>query len=41
LGDLLDPKLFNERLEIRRQEVDWLLQQYGAKPPVSGGQGAP
>jgi adenylosuccinate synthase len=32
LGDLLDPKLFNERLEIRRQEVDWLLQQYGAKP---------
>src|SRR5258708_3120495 len=32
LGDLLDPKLFNERLESRRQEVDWLLQQYGAKP---------
>src|ERR1700722_9089399 len=32
LGDLLDAKLFNERLEIRRPEVDWLLQQYGAKP---------
>src|ERR1700731_4902960 len=32
LGDLLDPKLFDERLESRRQEVDWLLQQYGAKP---------
>src|SRR5258707_15350854 len=32
LGDLLDPKLFNERLESRRQEVDWLLQQSGAKP---------
>ena len=32
LGDLLDPNLFEDRLDSRRQEVDWLLQQYGAKP---------
>src|ERR1700757_3762344 len=32
LGDLLDPNRFKDRLDSRRQEVDWLLQQYGAKP---------
>src|SRR6201993_1544841 len=32
LGDLLDANRFKDRLESRRQEVDWLLQQYGAKP---------
>jgi adenylosuccinate synthase len=32
LGDLLEPDLFQERLESRIQEVNWLLQQYGSKP---------
>src|SRR5215469_1048488 len=32
LGDLLDPNLFKDRLDSRRQEVDWLLEHYGAKP---------
>ena len=32
LSDLLEPDRFQERLESRRQEVDWLLLQYGAKP---------
>src|SRR6201988_2815730 len=31
LGDLLDPNRFKDRLDSRRQEVDWLLEQYGAK----------
>ena len=31
LGDLLEPARFQDRLESRIQEVNWLLEQYGAK----------